>query len=463
MNWPEAFEKRIREDLGAEAASFFQALQEPSITSIRVNSSKWPEPPAHLTAVDWAKDGYYLPERPLFTADPLFHAGAYYVQEASSMWIEQALTSWVDSSEPLLALDLCAAPGGKSTHLLELLPKGSLLVSNEVVKSRSHILTENLSKWGNAHSVVTRNYPADFQKLPLSFDLILVDAPCSGEGLFRKDAEAVKHWGEQACAICAGRQEEILEDILPLLKEDGLLLYSTCTYNPDENEARVEHLASEYALEILQLESFSGLKPKRSGNQVMGYQCYPHLVKGEGFFFAGLRKKHSDRRPKAKSKSSVFSALTKDQEKLLAPQLKEGTGLDFFAKSNSIHLFPSPWKSEINQLQEHLFVLQAGTPVGEFIQKKFIPDPAWALSTALRKDAMPMVALDVEQALLYLAKAEVDWPASAQGWVLVTCQGLGLGWMKRMGNRVNNYWPSYWKIRMKPEELLGAHRFPFLF
>jgi NOL1/NOP2/fmu family ribosome biogenesis protein len=375
------------------------------------------------------------------------------------MWIEKAIQAWIEPYQPLLVLDLCAAPGGKSTHLLDMLPKGSLLVSNEVIKSRSHILTENLSKWGSSFHIVTRNEPGDFQKLLLSFDVILVDAPCSGEGLFRKDTEAIGHWSQDACAMCSTRQEHILDNILPLLKEGGVLLYSTCTYNPEENEARVAALQNDHGMEILHLETFAGLSSKSNAGQVMGYQCYPHRVEGEGFFFAGLRKTFDSKRPKAKKgRSPVFSAIPRESKNFLDGHLHPDEPLDFFSKNNKAHLLPQQWIDEISLIYHSLFVVQAGTIVGEFINRKFNPDPAWALSTALLPEAVAHVALDYEQAILYLAKAELNWPPSPQGWVLVTYEGLGLGWIKRIGQRVNNYWPAHWRIRMKPEEALQADR-----
>ncbi|MES1226926.1 MAG: RsmB/NOP family class I SAM-dependent RNA methyltransferase, partial [Bacteroidota bacterium] len=201
------------------------------ITSVRVNPNRTFNVEYSTLNVQgkvpWSSNGYYLSERPSFTTDPLFHAGAYYVQEASSMFLEEAVKQTCDLSKPLKVLDLCAAPGGKSTLLQSIISNESLLISNEVIKSRVNILSENITKWGAANVVVTNNDPKDFQRLPEYFDLIVIDAPCSGSGLFRKDPEAITEWSSDNVMLCSQRQQRILADILPCLKPGGILIYST--------------------------------------------------------------------------------------------------------------------------------------------------------------------------------------------------------------------------------------------
>src|SRR5436190_23182745 len=213
------------------------------ITSIRINPFKSSAEKlihdSRLTIhenIPWCEHGYYLKERPSFTFDPLFHAGCYYVQEASSMFLEQALKQTVDLSKPLRVLDLCAAPGGKSTHIQSLISPGSLLVSNEVIKSRCNILKDNIIKWGCNNVVVTNNDPKDFARLENYFDVIVVDAPCSGSGLFRRDEEAIGEWSENNVQLCSQRQQRIIADVWPALKKEGILIYSTCSYSKDEDE-----------------------------------------------------------------------------------------------------------------------------------------------------------------------------------------------------------------------------------
>src|SRR5436190_4820828 len=226
------------------------------ITSIRINPSKDFEfgiSNFETGPVPWCQYGYYLKERPSFTFDPLFHAGCYYVQEASSMFLEQALKQTVDLSKPLRVLDLCAAPGGKSTHIQSLISPGSLLVSNEVIKSRCNILKDNIIKWGCENVVVTNNDPKDFAKLENYFDVIVVDAPCSGSGLFRKEPDAIEHWSENNVALCSQRQQRILADVWPSLKEDGILVYSTCSYSKEEDEDIVKWMNEKFLAANCQL------------------------------------------------------------------------------------------------------------------------------------------------------------------------------------------------------------------
>src|SRR6185295_2766131 len=235
------------------------------VTSIRVNplkmpvaSSEWSVGDTHdsplTTHVPWSQYGYYLSQRPSFTFDPLFHAGCYYVQEASSMFLEQALKQTVDLSRSLKVLDLAAAPGGKSTHIQSLISKDSLLVSNEVIRSRSNILKDNIIKWGGDNVVVTNNDPKQFGKLENYFDGIVVDAPCSGSGLFRRDEQAIGEWSENNVQLCSQRQQRILADVWPALKKEGVLIYSTCSYSKEEDEEIVGWMKNNLSAINCQLE-----------------------------------------------------------------------------------------------------------------------------------------------------------------------------------------------------------------
>src|ERR1035437_5315934 len=250
MNLPEAFVINTKKLLGKEYQEFEKALEENPPTSIRVNNKIAYQPSYEQVA--WCNSGYYLKERPLFTADPLFHAGAYYVQEASSMFLYQAVKQHFPEAQTVL--DLCAAPGGKSTLLSQALKESSLLVSNEIVRSRAYILAENLIKWGNPNIVVTNNDPKDFGRLPGYFDAIVVDAPCSGEGMFRKDPGAIQEWSEYNVTLCAARQKEILSSVWDTLKTDGILVYSTCTFNREENEENVRWICEELGAGLLRID-----------------------------------------------------------------------------------------------------------------------------------------------------------------------------------------------------------------
>ena len=282
MALPIDFITRTRALLGDEYEKLEAALQADVPVSIRINRGKGTKIPA-VSRVGWSDTGYYLPERLTFTFDPLFHAGAYYVQEASSMFLEQAIRTYVD--EPVRCLDLCAAPGGKSTHLLSLLPEGSMLVSNEVIRSRSYILAENLTKWGNPNSIVINNDPEEIGALTHLFDVIVTDVPCSGEGMFRKDVDSTGEWSVANVNLCASRQRRIIHDIWNALKPGGLLVYSTCTVLSRENSGVVRAFLDdhpEFSAETLPI----GIPEDETGMVTL----WPHRHGTDGFFICRMRR-----------------------------------------------------------------------------------------------------------------------------------------------------------------------------
>jgi len=284
------------------------------VTSIRINPSKFKIEDSKFKVeekVHWSDSGFYLKERPSFTFDPLFHAGCYYVQEASSMFLEQALKQTVDLSRPLKILDLCAAPGGKSTHIQSLISKESLLVSNEVIKSRNNILKDNIIKWGCENVVVTNNDPKDFAKLENYFDIIVVDAPCSGSGLFRKEPDAIDHWSENNVELCSQRQQRILADVLSALKKDGVLIYSTCSYSKEEDEEITTWLVKEMQFENLNLQTDEEWSIVESDG---GYRFWPDKVKGEGFFISAFKKTEGEDRSNEHSSKRMTEISKKEIE-----------------------------------------------------------------------------------------------------------------------------------------------------
>lgn len=390
--------------------------------------------------ISWCETGYYLTSRPSFTFDPLFHAGCYYVQEASSMFLEQAIKQTADLSKPLKVLDLCAAPGGKSTHLLSLLSKESLLVSNEVIRSRANILLDNITKWGCSNVVVTNNDPRDFQRVKNYFDVIVVDAPCSGSGLFRREPEAIEEWSEQNVALCSQRQQRILADVLPALKPGGVLIYSTCSYSKEEDEEIVQWLQTELSIVHCPLSIFHEWNIIQSGG---GYRFWPDKLKGEGFFIACFRKQGDDESENyyPKTKSEKFS---KQEMELLGKFVKtEGTG--FLRNRETIHAVPENLLSEINFLLSKLKVVYCGTKIGEIIKDKLIPDHALSMSKILQND-IQQVELNYEQAILYLKKKDMNLETDKKGWSLVTYQEHPLGWVNILSNRINNYYPKELRI-----------------
>lgn len=443
--FPPAFEERMRVQLGAAWNSFQQAHQLPAPVSIRINPFKNTAQFDQRIAV--TEFGYYLPHRPVFTLDPQFHAGAYYVQEASSMFVEQAFSQSVDLTKPLRVLDVCAAPGGKSTHLLSLLNSESLLVSNEVIRSRASILAENIQKWGHSNVIVTNNDPEDFTKLTGFFDVILVDAPCSGEGLFRKDPEAVKEWSPENAELCVKRQRRILADVWPALKENGVLIYSTCTYNRQENEENIQWLKENQAFESVNLN----IDPDWdidvvNENDVYGYHFYPHKAKGEGFFLSAIRKTE----PRQETHFKIRKGLTAPSKKI-AEQLENWTTLSspaFFTWNEVVYGVPGSLKKATETLLDHLKFVQAGTALATMKHDKLIPEHAAALAIHLNQENFKQLAVSEEDALRYLRKESLAVNNQPKGYTLITFNGLGLGWANVLDNRMNNLYPAAWRIRM---------------
>lgn len=453
MTLPSDFILRTQALLGEEFSQLETALQTEAPVSIRINRSKGTAAPAAGENVPWCETGYYLPSRLSFTFDPLFHAGAYYVQEASSMFLEQAIRSYV--TEPVKCLDLCAAPGGKSTHLLSVLPEGSLLVSNEVIRSRSYILAENLTKWGNPAHIVTHNDPEEIGRLTHLFDVIVTDVPCSGEGMFRKDAESAGEWSVANVRLCAARQRRILQAVWNALKPGGILVYSTCTYNTEEDEENVHYLVEELGAEALSV-------PLREEWKVTGalrfdhpvYRFFPHKTRGEGFFLAVLRKsaveereemrwptKNKKERKEKKSASLPLPAVT--NEWLQTPELYQGE-----VRNDTIQVFPKQYWETYQGIAAHLTIVTAGIRLGEVKGKDLVPAHSLALSTQLNRDAFPSVELAWKEAITYLRKETLRLPEGIdRGYVLVCYKHIPLGFVKHLGNRANNLYPQEWRIR----------------
>ena len=389
MLLPQDFILQMRELLGEdELHKLLEAIKGPSPTTIRINPAKADRDflgCADAPAVPWCSEGVYLPDRPSFTLDPLFHAGAYYVQEASSMFVAHLLRQYVGDDD-VTALDLCAAPGGKSTLMQSCLSAGSFLVANEIIPKRAWILRENISKWGGDNVVVTNNRPEDFRKMREMFDLILCDVPCSGEGMFRKDEGAIRDWSLQNVEMCAERQRDIVETIWPCLRPGGLMIYSTCTYNTREDEENVRWISQELGADILPCN------PLPEWNVVGNlldddFPCchfFPHRIQGEGFFCAILRKhgSHDSVIP-----LSHNSAITK--------------------------------------------------------QLRLLPDPLVA-----PQPLVATVEVDHDTALRYLRGEALTLPADTpRGYVTIIHHQLPLGPAKNVGNRANNLYPKEWRIR----------------
>lgn len=414
------------------------------ITSIRINPLKadYEEvfsnftPGISSTPIPWSARGYYLDQRPSFTLDPFFHAGCYYVQEPGSMFLEQVMMQIGVEGKNLRVLDLSASPGGKSTHLLSLISRDSLLVSNEVIRSRASVLRDNLVKWGHENFVIASNDPSAFSALPSYFDVVLVDAPCSGSGLFRKDPEAISEWSIANVQLCSGRQKRILKDVLPSLKKNGYLIYSTCSYSVEENEWIVEWLSREFDLEQVPIEVKTGWKITRTS----GLRFYPYAVDSEGFFISLLRKKDGADMYKPNPGRKKFHPA----EKLLVDWIDMHERFSFELKQQ-IHVFASVLEKDLEMLLNKLNVLHAGVCAGNAVRGKWIPDHHLAMSMMVSSN-VPDIDLDLDRALLYLRKMDPEISQPGKGWHTVSYKGKRLGWINAVQGRINNYYPKSMRI-----------------
>jgi len=461
MAVPAAFVTQMEALLGDQTGLLVDALEAPAPVSVRLNPRK--TSPACLQSliaaeVPWSSWGRFLKERPSFTFDPLFHAGHYYVQEAASMFVEQAfrvaLNQLKEITAPLKVLDLCAAPGGKSTLLLSLLPESGMLVANEVIRSRASVLVETIRKWGYPNAVVTHNEPSDFSRLENFFDVMVVDAPCSGEGMFRKDPEAVKEWSPDQVRHCAVRQRTILTNSLSCLKPGGFLIYSTCTYNTEEDEAVVGWLQEEWNLEpvVIPIEKEWGvigsLDEQRPGLSV--YRFLPHKTQGEGFFLCLLQKPFQpyDERPLKRNKNTTGTTIKAIPASVKSYIIEPDAYVWNSTSKGQLYAVPRVMSDDYERVSAQLHVLHAGIMMGEMKGASFIPHPSLALSTALNQDVVSTCELDLRQAIAYLRGEALVLPAECPvGWVLVCFEGYALGWMKNIGQRANNGWPTEWRIR----------------
>jgi 16S rRNA C967 or C1407 C5-methylase (RsmB/RsmF family)/NOL1/NOP2/fmu family ribosome biogenesis protein len=416
-----------------------QAHQEEAVNSIRSNPKKTFRSTDGLTKVPWCQYGFYLTERPSYVADPLWHAGAYYVQEASSMFLEQAFLQHANFREPKCVLDLCAAPGGKSTLMASILDEDDLLVSNEVIQSRVGVLNENAVKWGSMNHWVCQNDPAQFGRTPDMFNVLLVDAPCSGSGLFRKLPEYQHEWSNQLVHLCAERQKRILHDSLPSLSHNGLLIYMTCSLSQAENEDMLDFLMESFDLSPLKIDQLvEGIVETSSSKGAYGYRLMPHLIQGEGFFLACFRKNDGQAmfRPSKPKIGHAQEGAWNSFLKTEALQLIQKED-DFYAISAAHHAF-------YQQTQRSYKWIKRGIALGKMIRKDMIPDHELAMYQGV--EFQERVELDLKQALMYLKKDTFVLPDTPKGWHLASFQGLPLGWVKNLGNRMNNYYPSTYRI-----------------
>jgi 16S rRNA C967 or C1407 C5-methylase (RsmB/RsmF family)/NOL1/NOP2/fmu family ribosome biogenesis protein len=413
-------------------------------TSIRRNPAKGatldgPSP------VPWCAFGQYLFPRPSFITDPAWHTGQYYVQEASSMFLEQAYLQHASGLAAPRVLDACAAPGGKSTHLRALMGDTGLLVSNEVIRTRVGMLSENMQRWGGAGVIVSSADPRSFGSLPNFFDILLVDAPCSGSGLFRREPEAIREWSPEQVELCGARQQRILGDLWGSLKEGGLLLYSTCSYSPRENEDILGWLCGNLGAESLALSLDPAWGVVETQAPAYGYRFYPHLLEGEGLFMAVLRKTGGAWPSGGRVPVQGLVRMDNREAELARPWIEGADRFIYARLGESIRAIPEALAADMTLITSVLPVREAGVALGQLMRKELIPDQALALS-GLVSSCVPLLALSREQALDYVRKDELRLEGAPRGWALVTYEGQGLGWVKVLEGRINNYYPKAWRV-----------------
>lgn len=443
--FPEEFVRRLRTQEYIDSESLLHALGQPSPVSILINRGKWDKVPEKSAPVPWCKNGYYLESRPSFTLDPLFHAGCYYPREASGMFLGKILEYFLKPAGNLRILDLCASPGGKSIQISDAIGNDCLLVSNEVIRPRASVLTETITKWGTGNTIVTQNDAAVFSGLKGYFDVIVIDAPCSGEGMFRNNL-AIREWSVENTALCASRQKRILMDVWPALKEDGLLIYSTCTFNPAENEDNLSWLSRQDDIESLKIDvsSFEGIAEIfRDG--IYGYGFYPGKVAGEGFFISVAAKRSPA--DSTNSKKSRRSGRISPDKIFEAEKWTSFPGANYIKKGEYlISCACSP--DEYEYLGSTLNIIKAGTHISTEIKNGSIPSHELALSQYFNDEAFPAISLDYQMAMIYLSRGEMKQSGNEKGWNTVKYKGKCLGFVKNIGARINNYYPVEWRVRM---------------
>lgn len=431
---------------GFDEPAFIAAHQQQPVTSVRLHPVKNSNVFADAKQVPWCASGRYLSERPVFTTDPFYHGGAYYVQEASSMFLDHVLRQVVAEKKDLRVLDLCAAPGGKSTLLASFLNGEGLLISNEVIRTRASILEENMARWGYMNTWVTSNDPRDFARLHGYFDVAVVDAPCSGSGLFRKDERALEEWSEANVQLCSQRQQRILADMWPALKENGILIYATCSYSPLEDEQLLDWLSEEFEVSSINIPIPEGwgIITTTSAKGMTGYRFFPDKVKGEGFFIAALQKKSVEDSMRAPKSKFIHNKKIAEQASYL---LQPGDYCYLSTSKDEFSVIHPQHEADYHMLQKAVYLRKTGLAIGSPAAKDWLPAHEVALSIDVAKN-LPIVSVNKEQALRFLKKEDIAISLE-KGWYIVNYQGIGLGWIKSLGNRINNYLPKNWRIRME--------------
>ena len=450
---PEGFSALMKAEIGENRAEILlSALCGEPETALRVNKRKPIEMPLYpdMSQVPWCESGYYLSERPSFTQNPLLHAGAFYVQDASSMIYETIVRGLVSDS-PVEVCDLCAAPGGKTTAILNALPDGSVMLANEFSSSRANILKENLCKYGYPNVIVTNTDTSRLAELKNRFDIMAIDAPCSGEGMMRKEEAARSQWSEGLIKQCAALQREIIANGVEMLKPGGYLISSTCTFNTSEDEDNAAWIAETFELEPVNtnLAGQYGIQGETKGS-IPCLRFMPGFTRGEGLFVAVFRKPCAvlgeSVRLKGKKKGNKGGEKIDKRHIDTARLWVDGDFETIIHNGHILALSPAT-ASLLESIPKGVRVMSAGVEVGEIKGKDLIPAHELAMSTALA-NPFPKIELSLDNALRYLSRDTIMLPeGTPKGYLTVTYQGFALGFLKNLGNRSNNLYPSEYRIR----------------
>jgi 16S rRNA C967 or C1407 C5-methylase (RsmB/RsmF family)/NOL1/NOP2/fmu family ribosome biogenesis protein len=454
--YPSKFIERINHQKYIDAIKLLEALDKPSPVSIRINREKWDKVPVNSGKVPWSENGYFLESRPSFTSDPLFHSGCYYPQEASSMFLEQVYNQLVNKSGNIRILDLCGAPGGKSTLLSSLIGDNGFLITNDVIRTRAVILAENITKWGIGNTVVTNNDPSAFSGLNGYFDLILIDAPCSGEGMFC-DHAVRSEWSIDNASLCADRQRRIVMDVWPSLKEGGIMVYSTCTFNPAENEENIKWITDQTrALSIpMDISKYSGIQ-EIGYKGITGYGFYPGRIKGEGLFYSMIQKPDV-------SVEKIRYSLKKTNDQLTNSDIKISgnlinTSLNHLYRNDDIVYALALSVEEFLYIKNNLRIIKGGTALFKTRKDGFTPLHDLALSCKIKKNAFSSIELDYHQSINFLKRENLILKNSEPGWILFNYKGVNLGFAKNIVSRLNNCYPIEWRIRLSETSISSARQ-----
>ncbi len=448
---PIAFTERMRKQLGAEEAeSLFAALDSVSPVAVRLNPAKCGEEGvwSNGEAIAWSKNGRKLKERPSFTLDTAFHAGAYYVQEAASQFIDYIIAG--EELQGKRVLDMCSAPGGKTTIYSTAVGEEGLVVANEYVRSRANVLADNVRKWGMGNVLVTNNAPEHIAQFEGWFDMVAVDAPCSGEGMFRKEEVAREDWSEEAVKMCAARQLSIVREAWQSLRDGGLFIYSTCTFNEDEDEGLLRAFIEETGdvfepSQSVEIDDAWGIVKGEVG-AFQTFRFFPHKTDSEGLFVAIARKAEPTTQRTPKARKRVMQEVDKNSRKELAKWLQHPDNYTFAMVADTIYAYPSVQFKAVQALSEGLTAIYSGVAMGQIFKGKLKPD--WALSQYIgfERTAVAVEEVDEERALDYLRKRDIAVGDMAEGINLITHKGRALGFAKRVGARCNNLYPNSLKI-----------------